>query len=133
MSKKWYALAALGSFALGGVLGVVGGSHNGFKKGYEEGYNNSEPEYVVRDFNEDGDEDLCVALNATEVLCSIDYNRDGAQDLVKGDIEGNIHGVRYGKKVCLTPEMVQEIIKDPSLLENMSELEKLLQPKGQEL
>lgn len=116
-----------GGLALTGATCGIGGSYLGFRQGYEEGYNKSEPEYVVQDFNEDGNDDLCVKLNETEILCSIDLNRDGGYDIVKGDIDGNILDVKYGKNICLTPEMMKEIIKDPSLLDNPSELEKLLE------
>lgn len=95
MSKKWpYALVALGSFALGGVTCGSGG--------YLYGYYKSEPEVLVQDLNQDGNDDLCVFMNEYEARCAIDYNMDGAGDIVDIDlVKGEPKRISYGKNPCL--------------------------------
>ena len=34
----------------------------GYDRGYDKGYDESEPVYLVKDFDNDGDEELCIGI-----------------------------------------------------------------------
>lgn len=106
MSKKWYALAALGGLAFGGITCGSGG--------YLYGYYKSEPEVLVQDLNLDGNDDLCVLMNKDEALCAIDYNQDGAMDIVAIDLaKGEPRMISYGKNPCFA-KSVEQLLIPPS-------------------
>lgn len=105
MSKKWYALAALGSFAFGGITCGSGG--------YLYGYYKSEPEVLIKDLNQDGNDDFCVLMNEYEAWCAMDYNEDGAGDIVEIDlVTSETKRVSYGKNPCLVKSL-DEFLENP--------------------
>ncbi|MEK6809230.1 MAG: hypothetical protein AABY40_01015 [Nanoarchaeota archaeon] len=110
MSKKWpYVLAALGGFALGGITSGTGGYMFGYH--HRKPYN--EPVVLIEDINKDGNDDLCVMMNKYEARCAMDYNRDGAQDIVEFDLDKvEITKISYGKNPCQV-QSLDELLEYP--------------------
>lgn len=105
MPNKWeYLLIAFSSFAVGGVSCGSAGLLLGYYK--------SKPEVYVHDFNNDGDNGLCVAMSSKEALCAEDYNQDGSIDIITVDLEkGEPINIEYGKNPCLV-RSVDDLLKE---------------------
>ena len=110
MSNWWkYVAVSVGTVAIVGTAGLAG-SYLSYKKGVTEGKNS--PEYLIKDINGDGDDDLCVRINRFDAVCSIDIDDDGAQDIVYLDGETEkIKDIKYGKKKCLIPMPLEEKVQ----------------------
>ena len=106
MKQMWqYALVALGGVTLGGA--TCGPS------GYALGYISHKPDLVVEDLNDDGNDDLCVMMDKSKAWCAMDYNRDGAQDIVEIDLTKiELKVISYGKNPCQIRSL-DELLKDP--------------------
>lgn len=104
MSKKWpYVVVALGSFAFGGMTCSPAG--------YLLGYYYRGQEVLVQDLNDDGNDDLCVLMNENEAKCAIDYNLDGAGDIVEVDLaKGEFKKISLGRNPCLV-KSIEDLMK----------------------
>lgn len=99
-----YWLVALGSFALGGASCGTGCGATGTYAGYTLG----QPEVQYNDINNDGNPNLCVFYPIKqEIICSIDENGDGAQDVVKENNDGQ-EVLARGRNVCLVSVLLSE-------------------------
>ena len=118
MSKLKYALTLVVGIAMGGSgtyfsrnlsnqrsmdENYLAGKEIGLKKGEEIGYKKGQPQIDVNDFNEDGLPDLWIILSNGKQYLSIDYNEDGAQDVIvteNGDDKSNVY---VGSSRCPLP------------------------------
>ena len=114
--KHWrkYALIGAGCLVTGttGVAAVYISYQKGYDRGYDRGYDESEPVYLVKDLDNDGDEELCIGINEAETVCSVDINKDGAQDIVTLDIQNEkVKDIKFGKNRCLKNSSIDDKVK----------------------
>ncbi|GEM_PF-4096159 len=112
MSHWWkYVVGGMVGSFIAGNAGLLGGLYVGNKRGYERATSEHKSAYVFKDFDGNGDPDLCVVKNKDEMICSLDINHDGAQDVVTFNVtEESIKDIQFGKSVCKDSKL-EEIVK----------------------
>ncbi len=111
--SNWWKYVAVGAVTafIGGNMGLVGGLYFGNKRGYDRASKENKPVYIFKDFDGNGDADLCVAKNKDEMICSVDINHDGAQDIVTFNmVKESITDIKFGKNVCADHKL-EELVK----------------------
>lgn len=96
-----YTLTFLGGLTLGGSTGAVGG--------FAGTYTIIQPQVLIKDINGNGDKDLCVKLYDTRQICSIDFDKDGSQDIVIFR-DDKLEKISFGKNVCPIDDKEKETI-----------------------
>jgi len=86
----------------------LAGKKLGLEEGWKVGYKEGQPQVDVTDVNNDGLTDLRIILSDGKQYMSIDYNNDGAQDVIITEKDANESEIYFGSGRCPLLETLEE-------------------------